>query len=390
MLRIAFSISILCFSSVFATNPPTRLRIGVLGKSSPTSVRIAVKNARIDIDQKRSGPINADLLVKAEAEKITVVIGNEKYKTDFLGISGGSYEIFLSNDPNKRKYEGDFEIFAKSGALNFILTLPTETYVRTVLESEFGELIHTKQKRSVSPDWKTEYTRVAETVIRSYAVANLGRHRREAFDLCDLTHCLHFSGSAQSTNLNRSKERLLLKIAVDKPLEAFFHSTCGGNLTHPSVLWKDFPKRNHFYRSGPDRWRGSEDLCRNSPHFRWETVIQRADLAKLLDSKDLQSVEIVPMESRISELSYIDNHGNHKIEVSEFLSRAGKRFGWNRIKSNSFIIDSSPNGFLFRGKGLGHGLGLCQYGAREMAMKGATSQEILNFYYPGTQLEILQ
>ncbi|EQA35626.1 SpoIID/LytB domain protein [Leptospira inadai serovar Lyme str. 10] len=389
MSRIAFTISIFYFSSIFAIDPPSRLRIGILGKSSPTNARIAVRGARIEIGQKKLGPINADLLIKADAGNLTVVFGKDAYKTDFLGISGGKYEVFLSNDPNKRKYEGDFEIFASSGILNFILTLPTETYVQTVLESEFGELIHEKRNRSINPEWKAKYKLVAETVIRSYAAANLGRHRREAFDLCDLTHCLHFSGSGHPTHLNPSKEKLLLKTTEDKPLEAFFHSTCGGNLSHPGVLWKDFSQKNRHYRSGRDSWKGSDDLCRNSPHFRWETVLRRSDLEKALNSKGLRSLETISMESRVSELAYKDDRGNHRIDTSEFLSSAGKRLGWNRIKSNSFNIESGLNGFLFRGKGLGHGLGLCQYGAREMAMKGASSREILNFYYPGAIMEIL-
>jgi stage II sporulation protein D len=61
-----------------------------------------------------------------------------------------------------------------------------------------------------------------------------------------------------------------------------------------------------------------------------------------------------------------------------------------KIQSASCIIVSLGKEFLFiAGEGFGHGVGLCQYGAREMARQGKTAQEILNFYYPNSRIKTL-
>jgi stage II sporulation protein D len=61
-----------------------------------------------------------------------------------------------------------------------------------------------------------------------------------------------------------------------------------------------------------------------------------------------------------------------------------------KIQSTSCTIASLKDEFIFvAGRGFGHGVGLCQYGARQMARDGKTAQEILNFYYPNSRIKIL-
>jgi stage II sporulation protein D len=61
-----------------------------------------------------------------------------------------------------------------------------------------------------------------------------------------------------------------------------------------------------------------------------------------------------------------------------------------KIQSTSCIILNTQNEIIFvSGKGFGHGVGLCQYGTRQMAREGKTAEQILNFYYPGSRIKIL-
>ena len=64
----------------------------------------------------------------------------------------------------------------------------------------------------------------------------------------------------------------------------------------------------------------------------------------------------------------------------------GRALGWNRIRSNWFEVAAQGDGFLFHGRGSGHGVGLCQTGAAEMAREGRGYREILAQYFPGTTL----
>jgi stage II sporulation protein D len=58
-----------------------------------------------------------------------------------------------------------------------------------------------------------------------------------------------------------------------------------------------------------------------------------------------------------------------------------------RLKSTYFSVKLIENNVVLTGKGFGHGVGLCQEGAMQMAKLGFTSEEILNFYYPNTTLK---
>ena len=60
--------------------------------------------------------------------------------------------------------------------------------------------------------------------------------------------------------------------------------------------------------------------------------------------------------------------------------------GYTRLLSTLFDITQEDAELWFRGKGAGHGVGLCQWGAKGMADAGRSYQEILEFYYPGAQL----
>jgi stage II sporulation protein D len=63
-----------------------------------------------------------------------------------------------------------------------------------------------------------------------------------------------------------------------------------------------------------------------------------------------------------------------------------RRLGWDAVPSNSFNSRSDANGVVLEGTGEGHGIGLCQAGAKAMAASGATFREILGHYYPNTTL----
>ncbi len=63
-----------------------------------------------------------------------------------------------------------------------------------------------------------------------------------------------------------------------------------------------------------------------------------------------------------------------------------KLVGYDRVWSTAFGVERSEGGFVFRGSGSGHGVGMCQWGARGMAQQGRKAEEILKFYFPGTEI----
>jgi stage II sporulation protein D len=76
------------------------------------------------------------------------------------------------------------------------------------------------------------------------------------------------------------------------------------------------------------------------------------------------------------------------ISASALRFAIGRAFGWNEVRSDLYEIENAPVSVIFSGRGGGHGVGLCQAGAEEMAREGKSYREILAFYYPGTSLGV--
>ncbi|HNQ35898.1 MAG TPA: hypothetical protein PKN80_07540, partial [bacterium] len=90
--------------------------------------------------------------------------------------------------------------------------------------------------------------------------------------------------------------------------------------------------------------------------------------------------------------------GRLRIEVSgrsfqvagRDIQRLRERLGWERLRSTLFDVKLEAGQVVFTGRGWGHGVGLSQWGSKRMAESGFTYQQILQFYFPGTTLGIIQ
>jgi stage II sporulation protein D len=78
--------------------------------------------------------------------------------------------------------------------------------------------------------------------------------------------------------------------------------------------------------------------------------------------------------------------GSTPISASTFRFAVDRALGWNKIRSDLYEVRNAGEQIVFSGRGSGHGVGMCQAGAEEMAREGKNYREILSFYYPRTQL----
>jgi stage II sporulation protein D len=74
------------------------------------------------------------------------------------------------------------------------------------------------------------------------------------------------------------------------------------------------------------------------------------------------------------------------MSASTFRFAVDRELGWDKIRSDLYEVRGTGDHIIFSGRGSGHGVGLCQTGAEEMARQGKSYREILSFYYPGTEL----
>ncbi len=157
------------------------------------------------------------------------------------------------------------------------------------------------------------------------------------------------------------------------PIEAYFHATCGGR----TESGQDALGRNLPYLQAV------ECPCGQLPASRWSATVPESELkAALRDSPDGLRVASRTATQRVTRVTTSDGGSMGGVEFR-------RRLGYTRLKSLHFDVEKTSKGYLFTGRGYGHGAGLCQWGAKVLADRGRTYLDILSHYYPGAELQHL-
>ena len=232
---------------------------------------------------------------------------------------------------------------------------------------------------------------VQAILARTYALSNLGRHADEGFDLCATTHCQVYRDLEDwPAHLVRLAEEAVsstsnvLVTYAGQPINAVFHADCGGHTSAADVVWSG---------AAPAYLRGTPDafcLLDGSKPWRFETTVSA--LRRELNRSDRTRVGgrldelVVTRRDPGGRAERVLLRGEHTVEVRGEHLRAAvvPRFGPRSVKSTRFTVQRTGDTVVFEGQGFGHGVGLCQIGARARALAGHSARAILEHYYPGT------
>ncbi len=305
----------------------------------------------------------------APAPKIKVLILEDTYtipdrdeKLELMGRSEGDLLI------NGTHYTGNIEVWRGEKGLYLINELPLEDYVESVVASEVGA------------SWDVEALKAQAVISRTYAV-----YRKIAVGNARY----HLTSSVLHQVYKGINPQIQIKYAVretageiltyeGKPIESLYHSTSGGRTENPEdVFGKSLP----YLKS-------VESNCELSPYWVWERKIPKEEIEKALNIKGIKNLAITSLTStgRSKELTLESGSGQTVIKATEFR----KLLGWQRLPSTNFNLKVNSNSITFEGKGYGHGVGLCQWSALQMAREGKNYKEILSFFYPGTEIRLYE
>jgi stage II sporulation protein D len=322
------------------------LRIGVLGLFHPRRLELRASRAEALVvsasDQtfvlEPNSREAAAKIAIADDQLVVVMDGRQirAYELHAAGRMGGA--SFLLSVPGEvtRTYHGTLAIVVKNGELTPIVTMDLETAVASVVQAESA------------PQTPLEALKAQAVVTRSYLAAGKGRH--ENFDFCDLTHCQVLRGPPAPDSpaaIAAEETRGLALTYQNKPFAAMFTRSCGGRTRAPAEV--GLPINGYPY------FPVTCDHCHKNP-FRWTRTVSRQDAALLLAKGEAGRLAV------------------------------DRRLGWNAIPSNSFSARWAGNEVILEGQGQGHGIGLCQLGAKAMAARGATYRAILRHYFPNTEI----
>jgi stage II sporulation protein D (peptidoglycan lytic transglycosylase) len=330
----------------------------------------------------------ADASSPAEAtpeslELAVLVFIKRSHGSEAAQVSRRVFEEFLKNRQGEAataRTKDDQTLRVKLLSENRVVNVPIEDYVAGVLSVE------------AAVEDETEALKAQAIVSRTYALKNLGRHASEGFDLCSNTHCQQYvSGEGRASETLRqavagTKGEVLLEPS-GRLAETYFHAACGGMTANIESLWG---------APGPSYLRGvRDDYCATMPNHDWTDEIPAAKLAKALATDPLADAGgtvhgiVITRKDATGRAELISIEGERRRQVRGWAFKliVGRALGWNLLKSSRFSVERRGSLFVFHGSGFGHGLGLCQNGAHVMARRGASCEQILGHYFPGTRRE---
>jgi SpoIID/LytB domain protein len=254
-----------------------------------------------------------------------------------------------------------------------VQTFPLETYIARVLAGEAGR------------DSRPAALEALAITIRTFALANPGRHNADGFDLCDQTHCqvMRSPAPAHERAAQATAGRALLRNGVPAPV--FYSASCGGQTEIPSAVWPGHEDPSYM-PSQPD------DACMGSPA--WTAEIEGDDLTRALRAGGfrgdrLRDFRVLSRDvsGRVARLR-VAGFVPEEISGQDLRAVVGRTLGWQYIKSAAFELERIGDTKRFEGRGSGHGVGLCVIGSMNLAVAGRTATEILNRYFPGLEIAV--
>jgi len=267
------------------------------------------------------------------------------------------------------------------GPLRILLRTEREAAVASVVEAE-------------TSDRHPEALKALAIVVRTFMLSHLGRHSSEGFDFCDTTHCQFYSGEqsardrlASSFVRNAVAQTRGQFLTFNRQLvEGYYTASCGGISATPSMVWGGETK--YPYKPVACQW------CRGSRFHKWERA---AAAEKILDALSMfteaklsSAAELItdndPSTGLVRSVAVRDRGRRISLTADEFRRAIGLKLGWNTVLSPTFTIERLGSRFIFRGRGFGSQIGLCEAGAMAQAATGRGYRGILSFYFPGTEI----
>jgi len=399
--------------------PP--IAVGILKNASVFRVKCS---SAVAISSEKGSPVEApagdEISGKIEKGVLALSWLHGRYESrgpvDLVPLGAGAcFVVFAVHfepgyywaDVENRTYRGSFSALPRPGGITLVNRVPLEEYLISVIPGEMPS------------NWPRESLKAQAVAARSETLSDLGRHASDGFDVCSSQHCAVYRGSGSE---QESSSRAVLDTrgeiieAAGKPVSAVYADTCGGWGSSPrevwgsdipgmtaicdlsdreALEWKDVPvnpdERDRFIYLRPTAWCTRTD--RILPAFRWAKSYRLSELESIVNRHDR-----VGKIKRVTPKSFTPEGRVTSIEVagaasSEVYKRDGIRSALGGLRSNYFAVEILPEAggvpaeVIFIGAGWGHGVGLCQEGARNLALAGKGYASILSHYYPGGRLK---
>jgi stage II sporulation protein D len=293
------------------------------------------------------------------------------------GVRAGGFR--LTSDRalrvNGRDYTPPIDLLRNGEAISVVNELPLEDYIAGVLRAEAGE------------KFPKEALRAQAIVARTYAAHQRAIANGKPFHILASTAHQQYAGRVAATSpvwdaVRETTGQVLLWEGEVFP--AFYHTESGGYTEDPRTV---FAARNM-----PALKPVVCPFSAGSPHYYWNLDLRLSEITEALrrggiDVGPIKRIEVAERTPslRAANVLVTGTRGSTQVRGNEFR----RLLGYDTFKSTLFAVAVDGELARFAGRGYGHGVGMCQWGAKGMAERGHTARQILEFYYPGTSFGML-
>lgn len=351
--------------------------------------------------------VKDQIIIVSESEKIAQVNSGNKLVFSLLDdkikllISGKTFissEFLIEADADgelvqidERKFRGKLKVSRTGDELKIINELTIEEYVKGVM---------TREMPVGNGNENYNALKAFSICVRTYAFNKIAQ-KKSSFDLFSDTRDQVYGGAVSETDYtNKIVDETSGQILFfsEDPAEIFYHSTCGGLTEDVQNVFNSGPL--YYLKSIKD---GDGPFCKISPRFEWlEQYTESIFINRLYNNGLLTSLEYslvnVSIKSRFEsgrvnelEVRLLNPSGEEK-SISLFSNNIRSVIrtsdGRTILRSTMFDVSIDDNkNVRITGRGFGHGVGLCQWGAIGQSKQGIDYRQILNHYFPGTKIK---
>ncbi|MBQ4478733.1 MAG: SpoIID/LytB domain-containing protein [Bacteroidales bacterium] len=354
------------------------IKVRLLTEYTPTSVVVSAVSGRYSLICDKQ--INAVVLEAGTSitltyfgNRVKVEKGIELLGTftevEFIGTKYNNvFSLKTDKLPQERVYEENLSVGVLGNSLLLINTISLEKYVAGVVQSEvYGS----------SQD--VEFFKIQAIASRTYCLANLNRHIRQGYNMCDAVHCQSYKGRCTQADIFRATYETFNDVIVDslnRLISPAYHSNSGGMTESAGNIWqKDIP----YLQSKIDTF------SVGARNYEWEKIIPKRlwvnyfveKYGEKYRTEELYQEAIVNFEQPIRKALWI-------IESDTIPTKDIRAYF--KLRSAFFNVSLQGDNVYLKGKGYGHGVGLSQEGAIEMVRRGYSCEEILQFYFNNVRI----
>lgn len=339
-------------------------------------VRVLICKSSTSLTLSSQGPVTiktGNKILKREKRLEEIVLKRKSNSIKFGRVGYKTLDFISKGFPisvNNRVYRGNIRISVLRKQLFAVNYVDIEDYLKSVVPSEMPFT------------WPMEALKAQAVVARTYALYHKAGPNKE-YDLYSGTKSQMYKGVRYEKSNSNMAVYLTGEMCLydnRKLVPTYYHSTCGGNTINADSVWK----------KALDSIEGVDcKYCKDSPHYKWKKSIGKRKLGKILSKNgyEIGKIKKINVEKGKPYRIFIeDKYGKLQVlDVNKFRILVGAEI----VRSSNFRVKVGWFRVKFKGNGWGHCVGLCQWGARGMALKGYSYKQILQHYYPNLDLRRL-